>query len=158
MSLLDWLIVAFYAAGLVFLGWRLGLNQKTPEDYYLAGRKLSWFPIGFSTMATQLGAISFISAPAFVAVRPEGGMIWLGYEIEPFFHYSLDLSEGAEEVWKRFKKEARENVKKAIKNGFTAETGTTEDIKFVYDMLKERYAAKNLEEVFLKALEEHVCP
>ena len=81
MSLLDWLIVAFYAAGLVFLGWRLGLNQKTPEDYYLAGRKLSWFPIGFSTMATQLGAISFISAPAFVAVRPEGGMIWLGYEI-----------------------------------------------------------------------------
>ncbi len=63
------------------LGWWLGLKQKTSEDYYLAGRRLPWLPIGFSTMATQLGAISFISAPAFVALREGGGMIWLGYEL-----------------------------------------------------------------------------
>lgn len=81
MSLLDWIIIFFYAGGLIFLGWWLGLQQKSSEDYYLAGRKLHWLPIGFSTMATQLGAISFISAPAFVALRPGGGMIWLGYEL-----------------------------------------------------------------------------
>lgn len=81
MSLLDWIIIFGYASGLIFLGWWLGLKQKSSEDYYLAGRKLHWLPIGFSTMATQLGAISFISAPAFVALRPGGGMIWLGYEL-----------------------------------------------------------------------------
>lgn len=81
MSLLDWIIIFGYAGGLIILGWWLGLRQKTSEDYYLAGRKLHWLPIGFSTMATQLGAISFISAPAFVALRPGGGMIWLGYEL-----------------------------------------------------------------------------
>jgi len=81
MSLLDWIIIFGYAGGLIFLGWWLGLKQKSSEDYYLAGRKLHWLPIGFSTMATQLGAISFISAPAFVALRPGGGMIWLGYEL-----------------------------------------------------------------------------
>jgi len=81
VSLLDWIIIILYAGGLIVLGWWLGLRQKSSEDYYLAGRRLPWLPIGFSTMATQLGAISFISAPAFVALRPEGGMIWLGYEL-----------------------------------------------------------------------------
>jgi SSS family transporter len=81
MTFLDWIIIIFYAGGLIVLGWWLGLKQKTSEDYYLAGRRLPWLPIGFSTMATQLGAISFISAPAFVALREGGGMIWLGYEL-----------------------------------------------------------------------------
>ena len=81
MTFLDWIIIILYAGGLIFLGWWLGLKQKTSEDYYLAGRKLPWLPIGFSTMATQLGAISFISAPAFVALRENGGMKWLGYEL-----------------------------------------------------------------------------
>ncbi len=81
MTFLDWLIVICYALGLVVIGWRLGLKQKDLADYYLAGRKIHWFPIGISTMATQLSAISFISAPAFVALRPGGGMIWLGYEL-----------------------------------------------------------------------------
>lgn len=81
MTSLDWLIIILYAGGLIVLGWWLGRKQKTPEDYYLAGRKLPWLPIGFSTMSTQLSAISFISAPAFVALKPGGGMIWLGYEL-----------------------------------------------------------------------------
>ncbi|MFP4082519.1 MAG: sodium:solute symporter [Candidatus Aminicenantes bacterium] len=81
MSSLDWIVIFGYAAGLIVLGWWLGLRQKSSEDYYLAGRRLPWLPIGFSTMSTQLGAISFISAPAFVALRPGGGMIWLGYEL-----------------------------------------------------------------------------
>ena len=81
MSLLDWTIIILYAGGLIVLGWWVGLRQKSSEDYYLAGRRLPWLPIGFSTMATQLGTISFISAPAFVALRPGGGMIWLGYEL-----------------------------------------------------------------------------
>jgi len=81
VSFLDWTVIILYAGGLIVLGWWLGLRQKSSEDYYLAGRRLPWLPIGFSTMATQLGAISFISAPAFVALRPGGGMIWLGYEL-----------------------------------------------------------------------------
>lgn len=81
MSYIDWVIICAYSSGLILLGWWLGLRQKSSEDYYLAGRKLHWLPIGVSTMATQLGAISFISAPAFVALRPGGGMIWLGYEL-----------------------------------------------------------------------------
>ena len=41
---------------------------------------MPWWAIGVSTMATQLGAISFISAPAFVALKPGGGLKWIGFE------------------------------------------------------------------------------
>ena len=40
MSLLDWLIIVCYAGGLIILGWRLGLRQKSSEDYYLAGDEI----------------------------------------------------------------------------------------------------------------------
>lgn len=81
MTFLDWAIIISYAIGLLVFGWWLGRKQKNTRDYYLAGRNVNWFPIALSTMATQLSAISFISAPAFVALRPGGGMIWLGYEL-----------------------------------------------------------------------------
>ena len=81
MTSADWIIIVLYALGMILLGWWVGRRQRTSEDYYLAGRRLGWFPIGVSTMATQLSAVSFISAPAFVALRPGGGLIWLGYEL-----------------------------------------------------------------------------
>ena len=41
---------------------------------------MGWFPLSLSTMATQLSAISFISAPAFVGLKLGGGMKWLTFE------------------------------------------------------------------------------
>ena len=41
---------------------------------------MGWLPLSLSTMATQLSAISFISAPAFVGLKEGGGMQWLTYE------------------------------------------------------------------------------
>lgn len=80
MNALDWLVVIVYVLVLLFLGRYFGKGQGTLEDYYLGGRGMPWWAIGMSTMATQLGAISFISAPAFVALKPGGGLSWLGYE------------------------------------------------------------------------------
>ena len=41
---------------------------------------MGWLPLSLSTMATQLSAISFISAPAFVGLKNGGGLQWLTYE------------------------------------------------------------------------------
>jgi len=76
----DWIIVIIYALSVLIMGWCLGKRQKGVDDYFLAGRSLPWWAIGISTMDTQLSAISFISAPAFVGLRPGGGLVWLGYE------------------------------------------------------------------------------
>ncbi|MEM8901245.1 MAG: sodium:solute symporter [Bacteroidota bacterium] len=56
-------------------------DNNSSEDYFLGGRSMGWFPLSLSTMATQLSAISFISAPAFVGMKQGGGMQWLTYEL-----------------------------------------------------------------------------
>lgn len=81
MNLFDWGVVGLYCAGIVGFAWWLGQHQTTPEDYYLAGKRVRWWQSGLSIMATQLGAISFVSAPAFVALADGGGLKWLGYEL-----------------------------------------------------------------------------
>lgn len=80
MNYLDWIVIAVYIAFLIVLSFYLSKKQKNIEDYYLGGRTIPWWAIGVSTMATQLGAISFISAPAFVALKPGGGLKWVGFE------------------------------------------------------------------------------
>lgn len=80
MNALDYSIMLGYLAGLLLIGfvWR---KQTSRADFFLAGRTLDWKPLSLSIMATQLSAISFISAPAFVGLREGGGLIWLSYEI-----------------------------------------------------------------------------
>jgi sodium-dependent multivitamin transporter 6 len=80
MNVIDWLVIAAYMALVVGLAAYLTRKQKDTHDYYLAGKKIKWWQSGASTMATQLGAISFVSAPAFVALKEGGGMKWLAYE------------------------------------------------------------------------------
>lgn len=79
MNVLDYGIVILYIGGFLYLGYRFK-NQADKNDYYLGGRSFGWFPLAMSTAATQLSAVSFISAPAFVGLKKGGGMIWLTYE------------------------------------------------------------------------------
>ncbi len=81
MTVLDWLIIASYMLGMIGLSAYLGRGQTDEADYYLGGRDLPWWAVGISTMATQTSAISFISIPAFVALKPGGGLTWLQYEL-----------------------------------------------------------------------------
>lgn len=79
MNWLDYLIVIVYSLGFLFLG-NLFKGNGGKSDYFLGGRSFGWLPLGLSVMATQLSAISFISAPAFVGLRENGGMQWLSFE------------------------------------------------------------------------------
>lgn len=81
MNLLDWSILVAYLVGMIGLSVYLGRGQSTQEDYFVGGRNLPWWAVGLSTMATQTSAISFISIPAFVALRSKGGLTWLQYEL-----------------------------------------------------------------------------
>ncbi|MBH0050306.1 sodium:solute symporter [Pseudoalteromonas sp. SWYJZ19] len=80
MNILDFSIVALYLGALLVMGFMLR-EQTNKNDYFLGGKSLGWKPLALSVMATQLSAISFISAPAFVGLRKGGGMQWLSYEL-----------------------------------------------------------------------------
>ena len=79
MNYIDYLVIIGYIIGFLFLG-RLFKDNKDSKDYFLGGKNFGWFPLSMSTIATQLSAISFISAPAFVGLKQGGGMMWLTYE------------------------------------------------------------------------------
>ncbi len=81
MSVVDWLVIVVYVTAMIGLSVYLGRRQSDEEDYFIGGRNLSWWAVGLSTMATQTSAISFISIPAFVALKAGGGLSWLQYEL-----------------------------------------------------------------------------
>jgi len=80
MATIDWIILFLYIAFIIALGWWVGRKQKSQEDYYLGGRSMPSWQIALSVMATQVSAISLIGAPAFIALKTNGGLVWLQYE------------------------------------------------------------------------------
>ena len=80
MNWLDYAIIIVYSVAFIGLGYFFKDN-KSSKDYFLGGKNMGWFPLTLSTMATQLSAISFISAPAFVGLAVGGGLKWLTFEL-----------------------------------------------------------------------------
>ncbi|RZN68171.1 MAG: hypothetical protein EF807_06380 [Candidatus Methanolliviera hydrocarbonicum] len=78
---LDWVVIGVYLAILLWLGFYLAKGQKSEKDYFLGGRNIPSWAIAMSTTATQCGAISMMSIPAFVALASGGGLKWLQLEL-----------------------------------------------------------------------------
>ncbi len=81
MELIDWLVLITYIILVIGMSYLIGRKQKNQEDYYLGGRRIGAWQVGSSLMANQVSAISLIGAPAFIAIRAEGGLTWLQYEL-----------------------------------------------------------------------------
>lgn len=63
MNSIDYIILAIYLLMTIGLGYILGRKQSNCEDYFLAGRKMSWWPIAISLFASLFSAISYIAMP-----------------------------------------------------------------------------------------------
>jgi SSS family solute:Na+ symporter len=63
MSVIDWIVLLITLFLIVFYGVWKSRGTKNIEGYLLADRKLPWYHVGFSVMATQASAITFLSAP-----------------------------------------------------------------------------------------------
>ena len=72
--MLDIIVGAGYLIGIVGLGAYFYRSQHSTKDFFLAGRSMSWLPIGFSMVATLTSGAGFIAQPA-AAVKY--GLIYL---------------------------------------------------------------------------------
>lgn len=79
MNYLDYTIILTYVIVLLGIGFFVK-DCKNKVDFFQGGRNFGWVTLLLSVMATQLSAISFISAPAFVGFRAGGGLKWLTFE------------------------------------------------------------------------------
>ncbi|MEX0938370.1 MAG: hypothetical protein WDZ59_10970 [Pirellulales bacterium] len=60
----DYVVLAFYLLMMIVVGAYFSRQQHTSGDFFLAGRSMSWFPVGLSIMATLLSALSYTGIPA----------------------------------------------------------------------------------------------
>ncbi len=63
MSLIDWLVLSVTLLFIILYGIWKSRGTKNIDGYLLADRKLPWYHVGLSVMATQASAITFLSAP-----------------------------------------------------------------------------------------------
>ncbi len=80
MNLLDWSVLFSYVLLILAIGFYLNKRQFSQFDYYLGGKSIPSWQIALSMVATQVSAISLIGAPAFIALKEDGGLFWLQYE------------------------------------------------------------------------------
>lgn len=63
MRPLDWVVLVSWLVLLVSYGLWRGRGSNTVDQFLLAGKTMPWYAMGLSIMATQAGAITFISTP-----------------------------------------------------------------------------------------------
>ncbi len=63
MSQIDWLVLSVTLLSIVLYGTWKSRGTKNMDGYLLADKKLPWYMVGLSVMATQASAITFLSAP-----------------------------------------------------------------------------------------------
>jgi len=61
--LVDYAIIFFYLLGVTIIGIYIGGKQKNAKDYFLGGKEMSWWSVGFSIVASETSTLTFISIP-----------------------------------------------------------------------------------------------
>jgi SSS family solute:Na+ symporter len=74
---IDYAIIATYFLICLFIGWWYGRGHDTAESYFLAGRSLPWWLIGFSLYASNMSGASFVG---LMGATYEHGMSVFNYE------------------------------------------------------------------------------
>ena len=61
----DYVLMAVYLVGIIVVGLLLARGQKTSDDYFVAGRRMHWFPLALSIWASLTSANSMLGGPAY---------------------------------------------------------------------------------------------
>ena len=82
---LDYAIVGIYLIGVTVIGTIISGSQRSSRDYFLGGKEMSWWSVGFSIVASETSTLTFISIPG-LAFRSDMHFLQLvvGYFIGRF--------------------------------------------------------------------------
>ena len=64
-GVINWIVLLVYFVAMMILGTQVGKSSSNTESYFLGSRKIPWWAIGLSVMATQCSAVSFIGMPGW---------------------------------------------------------------------------------------------
>jgi len=112
----DMIIALAYVVGIVGVGVYFSKQQKSAKDFLMAGRSMSWLPVGLSLMATLTSAVGYMAYPAG-AFKSGLILFWMAmaipisypvvvYVFMPFYH-KLKIYTAYEYLEKRFNHRVR---------------------------------------------------
>jgi len=78
LAALDWGVMALYGAVVLAIGWMANRRQRSSEDYFLGGRRLRWWVVGISLVATSFSSVALIGGTGFGYTN---GMAWLQLQL-----------------------------------------------------------------------------
>jgi solute:Na+ symporter, SSS family len=61
--IVDYVVIAVYLLGVAIFGIISGGKQKSVNDYFLGGKNMAWWAVGFSIVASETSTLTFISIP-----------------------------------------------------------------------------------------------
>jgi len=76
LTWLDWAVVVGLFAATSWIGTHFAGKQATIRDFFLGGRKLPWYAVSGSIIATEISAVTLISLPS-VIFKPGGNITYL---------------------------------------------------------------------------------
>ena len=76
------------------------------------------------------------TSPGLLDARP---FKWTGYHVEPIYNYIIDLNKGDDYAWQQFKKNLRQNINRAIREGICIEEGSKEGLEWILNAFARRY-------------------
>ena len=107
-STLDALVVLGVLVGTTVLGERLAGRQGSLSDFFLGGRRLPWWAVSASIIATEISAVTYVSLPS-VVYREGGNQVcpvafgaapsrrrYLDVDLEGVYRRAEDLVDGRE--------------------------------------------------------------
>ncbi len=77
LQLLDYAIIVIYFVGVLLHGLWVSRGHEDSEDYFLAGRNLPWYLIGFSLFASNMSGSSFVG---LMGASYDNGLVVFNYE------------------------------------------------------------------------------
>lgn len=107
----DWLLLAFYLAGMVLIGIFFSRRQTSTGEFFLGGRRFTSLAVSLSVLGTSLSAITFLGVPGFVVQRDWSTLfaslmgfpaaLIVAWLFVPFF-YNLGLTSTYDYLQRRF--------------------------------------------------------
>lgn len=73
---IDWFVVVGYLGLTTIIGGVFAGRQATIRDFFLGGRKLPWYAVCGSIIATEISAVTFVGLP-YVVFMPGGNFTYL---------------------------------------------------------------------------------
>jgi SSS family solute:Na+ symporter len=75
-GLINWLIIGIFLLAVTWFGNRMSSKADNLDDFFLGGRKLPWWAVSGSIMASQISAVTIIATPGFL-FRESGNLLFL---------------------------------------------------------------------------------